>query len=340
MNSDVLTCRAVVRQRVVLPVDNSIGEKFQFVVARGGSLVDLEGELMQFATHIVHSLRAGELHGLAIYGDYEERSASCYALRQHYGAELALCLLRNDACARGTARRSDGTVAQIDGASHDDVLHQDVLLHIRPFPFGKAVALNERHLNACHDVAMLEDDSGIRGSDVFGFRPKEVALLVAAHLLSVLGVALVALHGERLLGDAGELGDERIVAIHVYRGLVVLPIELVGTCPLVLIVVVGEAYVVGMVARKLQKRCRSLVLIVHHEHTNLVAISKAVVVGARHVLLLYIRLQLQRFPSVGAAIAGQLIRTGSQQGKGSHQSNTALTPYYIIYSVCFHNPKH
>ena len=107
MNGDILTCRTIMRQRVVLPIDDGIREKFQLVVARSSSLVDLEGELMQLASDIVHCLRTRERHCLAIDGYHEKRSACCHRLRQYHGTVFAFCLLRNDRCIVCTTRRSD-----------------------------------------------------------------------------------------------------------------------------------------------------------------------------------------------------------------------------------------
>ena len=79
--------------------------------------------------------------------------------------------------------------------------------------------------------------------------------------------------------------SKRVVSVHIDRRVAVLPVQLVGTGPLVGRLVEGVAHVVATVAFQLQ-RARVATLVVHHVHAHHVAVAEAAVVHPHHGELL------------------------------------------------------
>ena len=132
------------------------------------------------------------------------------------------------------------------------------------------------------------------GDNTFGLGPKEVTGFVAVHGFTLHLITLVALHGKGISRDTRQFFIKGIVAVGIDGGHLVFPVELGGSRPFARFMVVGKAYIVGMIACQGQL-WRYAILVVGYKHTDVIAIGKAIVIHTRHIMLVDFCLQIQWF---------------------------------------------
>ena len=247
---------------------------------------------MQFACQIGHCFVACKGVTPAIDREREQVRFCGNSLRNDNRTINVTILLRDNGLSRPVAKHRDSAELQVDGALQFGSFNEHHFVNLFPFSLIKTLTFSQNDLDAGHQVMVTQRDGAIRSQPVLGFGPKEVAGFVAGELASRLHRGILPfLHCKRISLHTAQFAVEGIIAVGIDRCLLILPVYLIRTGPLALRFIVGEAHVVGMIARELQCRClplASLRRIIGYKHAYLVAISKAAVSSTCHVFLIHI----------------------------------------------------
>ena len=285
VDNDILRSRSIMALGIVLPRSYALAYKREAVLATTLGLIHSDVELHHLARRIGKRLILRKLIRYATYSDVEECSASRNFLR-HYDSTPFIVHLRGNGSRRlHVTCHFHGSVCHAYACLTRQIGDKHCLIHAFPFALGEALALEQLHASTRHTVSQQQTQGSTGGCYIAQLTPKEVARLITAHLSVGSGSALVTLHIKSIVVDAYRF-DVWIVAIYVYMGMEVFPVNIIVRIPFTVGFIVSVAYIVGTVAALLQRtRCASL--IINNVDAHSITVAKATIVDTRHSHLVY-----------------------------------------------------